>query len=137
MLPDDYLFFAHLLLLRAYALECDTVNLQKEYIRCLELKTDHHIGWICLKFIEYRYELQSDLDILESSFKECSKERMNSWDMWRALFILVQGLISIWSQDIISAEQFFAQACSLAGAESSLLLCHGICLLIDGIFFFL
>lgn len=125
MLPDDYLFFAHLLLLRAYALECDTVNLRKEYIRCLELKTDHHIGWICLKFIEYRYELQSDLDILESSFKECSKERMNSWNMWRALFILVQGLISIWSQDIISAEQFFAQACSLAGAESSLLLCHG------------
>lgn len=121
MLPDGYLFFAHLLLCRAYASEGDAVNLQREYIRCLELKTDCNIGWLCLKFMESRY----GLDTLELSFKECTKEQKNSSNMWMALFNLVQGLMSIWSQDISSAEGFLSQACSLAGAESTLLLCHG------------
>ncbi|XP_068305808.1 tetratricopeptide repeat protein SKI3 [Pyrus communis] len=125
MLPDGYLFFAHLLLLRAYASEGNMVNLQKEYIRCLQLKTDLHIGWICLKLMESRYEVQTDLDMLELSFRECPTESMNSRNMWGAIFSLVKGLICIWNQDIVSAEEFLAQACSLAGAECSLLLCHG------------
>lgn len=134
MLPDGYLFFAHLLLLRAYASEGNIVNLQKEYIRCLQLKTDLHIGWICLKLMESRYEVQTDLDMLELSFRECPTELMNSRNMWGAIFSLVKGLICIWNQDIVSAEEFLAQACSLAGAECSLLLCHGMCPLVDGIF---
>lgn len=125
MLPDAYLFFAHLLLCRAYASEGDAVNLQREYIRCLELRTDCHIGWLCLKFMESRYGLETGLDTLELSFKEFTKEQKNSSNMWMALFNLVQGLMSIWSKDTYSAEGFLSQACSLAGAESTLLLCHG------------
>ncbi|GLT70885.1 hypothetical protein SLA2020_429380 [Shorea laevis] len=125
LLPDDYLFFSHLQLCRAYAAESDSSNLQKEYIRCLELKTDYHIGWICLKFIELRYNVQNDENILELSFKESSKERNYSWNMWMAVFNLVWGLISLWNEDFLSAEEFLTQACSLAGAESCLFLCHG------------
>lgn len=129
LLPDDYLFFSHLQLCRAYAAESDSSNLQKEYIRCLELKTDYHIGWICLKFIELRYNVQNDANILELSLKESSKERNYSWNMWMAVFNLVWGLISLRNEDFLSAEEFLAQACSLAGAESCLFLCHGIYLL--------
>lgn len=125
LLPDAYLFFSHLQLCRAYAVEGDIINLQKEYVRCLELKTDYHIGWICLKFVESQYPVQTDLNILDLCFKECSTERDYSWNMWMAIFNLVFGLISIWNQDFLSAEEFLAQACSLAGAESSLFLCHG------------
>lgn len=125
LLPDDYLFFSHLQLCRAYAAESDSLNIQKEYIRCLELKTDYHIGWICLKFIELRYNVQNDENILELSFKESSKERNYSWNMWMAVFNLVWGLISLWNEDFLSAEEFLTQACSLAGAESCLFLCHG------------
>ncbi|XP_050376108.1 tetratricopeptide repeat protein SKI3 [Argentina anserina] len=124
MLPDAYLFFAHLLLCRAYASDNDAVNVNREYRRCLELRTDYNIGWLCLKFIESRYELKSGLDSLELSFKECS-EWINSSNMWMALYNLVQGLMSISSQDVSSAEVFLSQACSLAGPESTLLLCHG------------
>lgn len=126
LLPDAYLFFSHLQLCRAYAVEGDIINLQKEYIRCLELKTDYHIGWICLKFVESQYHVQTDLNILDLCFKECSTERDYSWNMWMAIFNLVFGLISIWNRDFLSAEEFLAQACSLAGVESCLFLCHGI-----------
>ncbi|KAK4600400.1 hypothetical protein RGQ29_010162 [Quercus rubra] len=125
LLPDAYLFFSHLQLCRAYAVEGDIINLQKEYIRCLELKTDYHIGWICLKFVESQYHVQTDLNILDLCFKECSTERDYSWNMWMAIFNLVFGLISIWNRDFLSAEEFLAQACSLAGVESCLFLCHG------------
>ncbi|KAL6176261.1 hypothetical protein ACLB2K_052896 [Fragaria x ananassa] len=124
-LPDAYLFFARLLLCRAYASADDVANLNREYIRCLELRTEHIIGWLCLKFIESRYELKTGLDTLDLSFKECSNEWKNSSNMWMALFNLVQGLMSISSHDISSAEGFLSQACSLAGPESTLLLCHG------------
>lgn len=135
LLPDRYLFFGHLLLCRAYAAQGNFMNLQEEYVRCLELKTDYYIGWICLKVMETQYEVPSDMNVLELSLKECSKERKKSWDMWMAVFSWLMGLISIWNQDFLSAEEFLAQACSLAGAESCLFLCHGIYQLIN--FFFL
>ncbi|XP_048331542.1 tetratricopeptide repeat protein SKI3 isoform X2 [Ziziphus jujuba] len=125
MLPNVYLFFAHLLLCRAYAVEDDIMNLQKEYIRCLELKTNCQIGWICLKFIESRYKVQTETNILELSLKECSLERKNSQDMWMGVFYLAQSLICIQNQDFLSAEEFLAQACLLASPESCLQLCHG------------
>lgn len=125
LLPDAYLFFSHLQLCRAYAAEGDIRNLQKEYTRCLELKTDFQIGWICLKFMESRYDIETDLNILELSFRDSSKERNHSWNMWMAIFNMVWGLISIWNRDFLSAEEFLAQACSLAGTESCFLFCHG------------
>lgn len=132
LLPDTYLFFSHLQLCRAHAAEGDIINLQKEYIKCLELKTDYHIGWMCLKFMESQYDVQTDSNILELSFKESSKERNSSWSMWMAIFNLAWGLISMWNQDFLSAEEFLAQACSLAGSESCLFLCHGMYLFLSG-----
>lgn len=120
------LFFAHLLLCRAYAAEDDIISLNKEYRRCLELRTDSHIGWICLKFIESRYNLQDDYTIIPLNFEYCSKDIKLSWHMWIALFNMVQGLIANWAGDLVSAEESFSQACSLADGESCLFLCHGI-----------
>lgn len=125
LLPDGYLFFAHLLLCRAYAAKENFVSLHEEFKRCLELKTDYHIGWICLKYIESRYKLQTDASSLELGFEECSKDIKYTWHMWMAVFNLVQGLMAIWSQDFLRAEEFLAQACSFASAESCLFLCHG------------
>ncbi|KAG5542662.1 hypothetical protein RHGRI_015710 [Rhododendron griersonianum] len=125
LLPNHYLFFAHLQLCRAYAAEDNLSNLHEEYTRCLELKTDCPIGWICLKLIESQYELQADSNLLEMCFESCSKEIKNSENMWMAIFSLVQGLIAVWTNDFICAEELLAQACSLGGAESCLFLCHG------------
>lgn len=123
-LPDYYLFFAHLQLCRAYAVKDDLENLQKEYITCMELKTDVCIGWLCLKFMECLYELQYHLRISELNFVECSKERKNR--RWIALFNLQQGLISIQNQDFLRAEEFVSHACSLSESESCIYFCHGI-----------
>ncbi|KAH6780547.1 Tetratricopeptide repeat superfamily protein [Perilla frutescens var. hirtella] len=122
---SSHLFFAHLLLCRAYAAEDDIISLSNEYRDCLELGTNYHIGWICLKFIESRYGLQYDSAILPLKFEDCSKDIKISWNMWTALFNLVQGLISISSGDFDAAEEFFAQACSAADGESCFFLCHG------------
>ncbi|KAL6996045.1 hypothetical protein U1Q18_006180 [Sarracenia purpurea var. burkii] len=125
LIPDNYLFFAHLQLCRAYAADNKFPSLHDEYMRCLEFKTDCPIGWICLKFIESQYELQTDLNILQLCHENCSKEIKNSLSMWKAVFNLVQSLIAIWTKDFLYAEELLAQACSLAGAESCLFLCHG------------
>lgn len=122
---SSYLFFAHLLLCRAYAAEDDIASLSKEYRYCLELGTDSHIGWIFLKFIESRYGLQEDSTIIPLKFEDCSKDIKISWNMWTALFSLVQGLISIWFGDFVAAEEFFVQAFSAADGQSCFFLCHG------------
>ncbi|KAM3236778.1 tetratricopeptide repeat protein SKI3 isoform X1 [Capsicum annuum] len=124
-LSDNYLFFAHLLLCRAYAVENNYVGLHEEYVRCLEVKTDYHIGWICLKFLESRYKLHSDSSSLALAFQECSKEIKTSWNMWIAIYNLVQGLTAVWNGEFIGAEESLAQACSLASGESCLFLSHG------------
>lgn len=126
-LHSSHLFFAHLLLCRAYAAEDDLVNLSKEYRYCLELGTNSHIGWICLKFIESRYGLEDDPTILPLKLENCSKDLKTSWNMWTALFDLVQGLVSTWFGDFVAAEEFFAQACCVADGESCFFLCHGTC----------
>ncbi|KAI8015612.1 Tetratricopeptide repeat protein SKI3 [Camellia lanceoleosa] len=126
LLSDNYLFFAHLQLCRAYAAEGKLSSLHEEYIRCLELKTDYPIGWICLKFIESQYGLQTELNLLELCFENCSKEIKSSLNVWMAVFSLAQGLIAIWTKDFLHAEELLARPCSLAGAESCLFFCHGV-----------
>ncbi|KAL5182245.1 Tetratricopeptide repeat protein SKI3 [Glycine soja] len=127
VLPDDYLFFAHLLLCRVYAMKGDHLSFQKEYIRCLELKTDYHIGWICLKLMECQYELQIDSNTIDLNFEECVKRSGKLCNMWMAVYNLVRGMISLQKRDLVSAEDFMAQACSLAGAICMELVrqCHG------------
>ncbi|PSR99466.1 Tetratricopeptide repeat protein, partial [Actinidia chinensis var. chinensis] len=124
-IPDNYLFFAHLQLCRAYAAEDKVSSLHEEYIRCLELRTDCPIGWICLKIIECQYELQTDSNLLQLCLENCSKEIKNSKNMWMAVFSLVHSLIAIWTKDFLCAEELLAQACLLAGTDSCLFLCHG------------
>ncbi|CAA0808618.1 Tetratricopeptide repeat protein SKI3 [Striga hermonthica] len=122
---NSSLFFAHLLQCRAYAAKGDIVSLSKEYKQCMDLGTDSHIGWICLKFIESIYSLQDDLTIIPLRFEDCSKDIELSWNIWMALFDMVQGLIAVWARDFVAAEGFFAQACSMADSENCLFLCHG------------
>ncbi|PWA55302.1 tetratricopeptide repeat (TPR)-like superfamily protein [Artemisia annua] len=123
--PDGYLFFAHLLLCRAYAADDNRACLSEEYTRCLNLGTDHHIGLICLKYIESQYGLETNDNTIELKFEECSKDIKYSWNVWTAILKLVQGLIAVWNHDFIGAEELFAQACSLNDSESCLHLCHG------------
>ncbi|XP_029125489.1 tetratricopeptide repeat protein SKI3 isoform X1 [Cajanus cajan] len=124
-LPDNYLFFAHLLLCRVYAMIGDHLSFQKEYISCMDLKTDYHIGWICLKLMECHYELEIDSNAIDLNFEECVKTSGKLWNMWMAVYNLVRGMISLQKRDLVSAEEFIAQACSLEGFESCLFLCHG------------
>ncbi|KAK7366458.1 hypothetical protein VNO80_08448 [Phaseolus coccineus] len=126
VLPDDYLFFAHLLLCRVYAMKGDHPSFQKEYMWCLELKTDYHIGWICLKLMECRYELQIDSNAIDLNFEECVKRNGKLCDMWMAAYNLVRGMVSFQKRDLFSAEEFMKQACSLVGFESCLFLCHSV-----------
>lgn len=125
VLPDDYLFFAHLLLCRVYAMKGDSLSCKNEYARCLDHRTDCHIGWICLKLMECHYELQINSNVIDLYFGECVKKGGYSWNMWMAVFNLVRGMVSLQNRDIVSAEEFMGQACSLAGFESCLFLCHG------------
>lgn len=125
LLPDGHLFYAHLLLCRAYAALDNFVNLREEYMRCLELKTKCPIGWICLKIFDCQYKLGTDGAVLAVGFEECSRGVKNSWNMWMAVYDLVQGLIAIQTKDFLGAEEFLAQACSLAGDENCLFFCHG------------
>lgn len=126
LLPDNYQFFGHLLLCRAYAAQGNFKNCKEEYDRCLELKTDFHVGWICLKLMESQYELQTVSNVVELAFKEGLEGRNSSWNMWMAVYSLVMGMVCIWNQDFLSAEEFLGQACSLANDESCIFLCHGV-----------
>ncbi|XP_068467827.1 tetratricopeptide repeat protein SKI3 isoform X3 [Phaseolus vulgaris] len=126
VLPDDYLFFAHLLLCRVYAMKGDHPSFQKEYMWCLELKTDYHIGWICLKLMECRYELQIDSNAIDLNFEECVKRSGKLCDMWMAAYNLVRGMVSFQKRDLFSAEEFMKQACSSVRFESCLFLCHSV-----------
>ncbi|XP_076922571.1 tetratricopeptide repeat protein SKI3-like [Bidens hawaiensis] len=124
--PDGYLFFAHLLLCRAYAVENNRARLLEEYTRCLNLKTDYHIGLIGLKYIECYYGLEeANAGVIELKFEECSKDIKYSWNVWMAVLKLVQGLVAVRNRNFVGAEESFAQACSLNGSESCLFLCHG------------
>ncbi|KAK7376053.1 hypothetical protein VNO78_34903 [Psophocarpus tetragonolobus] len=125
VLPDDYLFFAHLLLCRVYAMKDDRISFQKEYTRCLELKTDYHIGWICLKLMECQYELQIDSNAIDTNFEECVKKGGKLCYTWMGVYNLVRGIVALQKRDLVSAEEFMAQACSLAGFDSCHFLCHG------------
>ncbi|XP_042507077.1 tetratricopeptide repeat protein SKI3 [Macadamia integrifolia] len=124
-LPGEILFFAHLLLCRAYAVQEDLSRLQGEYLKCLQLKTDIQIGWVCLKLLVSRYKLQIDSNTIDLNFEECFRERKSTSNMWMAVFDLVRGQIFIRNQDYHSAQETFAHACSLARADSCVLLCHG------------
>lgn len=124
LLPDNYLFFTYLQLCRIYAAQGDYPNLHEKFMRCLELKTDYPIAWVCLKFVESQYKLQTDLNLSQLCFNNCSKEMKNSLHMWVGVFSLVQGLAS-WTKDSLLAEKLLAQACSLPGTESCFFACHG------------
>lgn len=137
LLPDNYQFFGHLLLCRAYAAQGNFKNCKEEYDRCLELKTDFHVGWICLKLMESQYELQTVSNVVELAFKEGLEGRNSSWNMWMAVYSLVMGMVCIWNQDFLSAEEFLGQACSLANDESCIFLCHGIHLLMVSLYSFI
>ncbi|XP_026404471.1 tetratricopeptide repeat protein SKI3-like [Papaver somniferum] len=125
-LPDSTRFFAHLVLCRAYAALEDFPKSQKEYMKCLELKTEHPVGLISLKLLESRFNLHIDTSTVNLKFEECLKEIGSSRNMWMAVFQLVLGQSYIWDQDLLHAEEALAQGCSLVDTDSCLFLCHGV-----------
>ncbi|KAL8152081.1 hypothetical protein V2J09_021889 [Rumex salicifolius] len=123
-LPGSCIFFAHLQLCRAHAVENNYANLEEDYYRCLKLQTCYPIGWICLKFIISVSSLDNDPNVLDGWISECL-ENDPGRDMWMAVYNLVCGLTSFWTGDYQHAEESIAKACSLADTESCLFLCHG------------
>ncbi|GAB4861706.1 hypothetical protein Ancab_036959 [Ancistrocladus abbreviatus] len=129
LLPDSHMFFAHLQLCRVHAAADNYINLKEEYMRCLNLQTDYPVGWMCLKFIESRYDLQDEVNSFYEGFRGCVNGSEGSQNMWMAVYNLLLGLISAWAEDLVNAEELTGKACSLVGTESCLFLCHGaICL---------
>ncbi|RWV82355.1 hypothetical protein BHE74_00052081, partial [Ensete ventricosum] len=125
LLPTNSdLFFAHLQLCRAYAVQEDYSNLRNEYTKCLQMKTVHPICWILLKYFESRYSLQNNLDIIHTNFQACAARKGSSSTNWSANFELVCAQCYLWDQDYFLAEQALAHAC-VANMDSCLLLCHG------------
>lgn len=125
LLSDAYTFFAHLQLCRVHAAEDDHTSLNEEFTQCLKLRTDYPIGWINLKIIETRHRSQSGSTLSDLGFRESIKESNESKNSWLAVYSLFCGLISQWGQDFLHAEEFIADACSLATTESCFFLCHG------------
>ncbi|KAF9626718.1 hypothetical protein IFM89_038892 [Coptis chinensis] len=124
VIPDNDLFFVHLLLCRAYGAQGDLFKLQEEYTKCLRLKTGYPIGWICLKFLESRYRLQIDSNILDSNFKECLEGKSSS-NFWIGIIELVRCQSLIWNERFLEAQEAIVNGCSLAGSESCLYLYYG------------
>lgn len=123
----DGRFFAHLQLCRAYVILGDLQNARGEYVKCLQQETRHEIGWILLKHLESRHRLRSGEEDggIDLNFAACLKGNEQSQQMWAAVFDLVRAQSFVWDEDFLLAEQTLARACSLMGAESCLLLCHG------------
>ncbi|XP_068652735.1 tetratricopeptide repeat protein SKI3 [Aristolochia californica] len=128
-LPSCDLFFAHLQLCRAYALQEDFSKLKEEYIECVQLGTDKQCGWISLKYIECRYKVQNNENPINLRFERCLQDEGTTSKKWMAIYDLVCAQSFLWDQNFLQAERVLAHACSLGVAESCLLLLHGlICL---------
>uniref|UniRef100_A0A7N0T3Q5 Tetratricopeptide repeat protein SKI3 n=1 Tax=Kalanchoe fedtschenkoi TaxID=63787 RepID=A0A7N0T3Q5_KALFE len=129
MLPDGYLFFAHLMLCRIYHVREDSLNLEQELVKCLQLKTHCHIGWICFFLIENGKQSGTRFDRLGLCQEECFKRNGSSGNIWMSVYNFVLGLLSLRKQNILCAREFLAKSCSLAEGDSCIFLCHGaICL---------
>lgn len=126
VLPKGYLFFAHLLLCRVYAVKRDMGKFERTFRECLDLGTHFHISWIALKLMQSVYEVKIDSSAIALNFDGCLVRAENSHIMWIAVFNLIQGLIFLNNHDFVSAEECLAGACSLMGSESCFLLCRGI-----------
>ncbi|KAL9238058.1 hypothetical protein vseg_012534 [Gypsophila vaccaria] len=125
-LPDACIFSAHLQLCRAHAAEDNYTSLSEEFLQCLKLKSHHPIGWISLKIIESQYRPQNGLATSDSGFRDGIVDSNGSWNTWLAVYNFICGLISQQAQDFQRAEEFLAEACSLAASESCFFLCHGV-----------
>ncbi|KAM0941484.1 putative tetratricopeptide-like helical domain superfamily [Dioscorea sansibarensis] len=119
------LFFAHLQLCRAYAAQDDLPSVRNEYTRCLQLKTANLIGWISLKYLESRYKLQENSSAVDINFESCIALKMNSKDIWGAIFNLVCAQGFVHDQDLFHAEGTLMRVCAEENADSCLLLFHG------------
>ncbi|KAJ0987147.1 hypothetical protein J5N97_005503 [Dioscorea zingiberensis] len=119
------LFFAHLQLCRAYATQDDLPNIRNEYMNCLQLKTENMIGWISLKYLESRYNLQESSSMIDINFQSCLTAKMSSKNIWRVVFNLVCVQCFIHDQDLFHAEDTLMRVCSEENADSCLLLFHG------------
>ncbi|KAL5704155.1 hypothetical protein ACHQM5_022625 [Ranunculus cassubicifolius] len=93
LLPDNEVFFSHLLLCRAYGAQGDFSKVRQEYKKCLDLETDYPTGWICLKSLEHMYGLKEDVLLLASKFEEClgTRSRRGCRNVWMCTFELVGG----------------------------------------------
>ncbi|XP_073008448.1 tetratricopeptide repeat protein SKI3 isoform X1 [Typha latifolia] len=123
--PDSDPLFAHLQLCRAYGMQENFSDLDKEYMKCLRINATNEIGWIILKYIESRYRLEKGSNIIEKNLQTCIKQKGSSSSFWVALFNLACAQCFIWDLDYLSAEQAMTRACAEFDADTCLLLCHG------------
>ncbi|GAB4861704.1 hypothetical protein Ancab_036957 [Ancistrocladus abbreviatus] len=104
LLLDGYMFFAHLQLCRVHPATDNYINSKEEYMRCLNLQTNYPVGWMCLKFIESRYDLQDEVNSFYEGFRGDVNGSEGSQNMWMAVYNLLLGLIFAWAQDLVHVE---------------------------------
>jgi superkiller protein 3 len=132
--PSVDAFFAHLQLCRAYATQGDLSNSRKEYMKCLQNRTNTEIGWVMLKQLESLCSLNPGSDEIEINLKECIERKGSNPSKWASLFNLACAQSSMRAEDFASAEKALAQACAEKDADSCILFLNGKFCLLDSSF---
>ncbi|CAM0956281.1 unnamed protein product [Alopecurus aequalis] len=124
-LPSADAFFAHLQLCRAYVVQGDLSNSRKEYMKCLQNRTNTEIGWVMLKQLESLCSLSCGSDEIEINLKECVERKGSNQSKWTSLFNLACAQSSMRDEDFASAEKALTQACAEKDADSCILFLNG------------
>lgn len=123
--PSADTFFAHLQLVRAYVVQGDLSNSRKEYMKCLQNRTNTEIGWVMLKQLEYLCSANRGSDEIEINLKECVERNGSNPSKWAALFSLACAQCYMRDEDFASAEKALAQVCAEKDADSCILFLNG------------
>ncbi|VAH17868.1 unnamed protein product [Triticum turgidum subsp. durum] len=123
--PSVDTFFAHLQLCRAYVVQGDLSNSRKEYMKCLQNRTNTEVGWVMLKQLESLCSVNRGSDEIEINLKECIERNGSNPSKWPSLFNLACAQCFMRDEDFASAEKALAQACAEKDADSCILFLNG------------
>ncbi|KAM0878423.1 hypothetical protein ACQ4PT_034890 [Festuca glaucescens] len=98
---------------------------RKQYMKCLQNRTNTEIGWVMLKQLESRCSLNPGSDEIEINLKECIERKGSNPSKWVSLFNLACAQSSMRAEDFAIAEKALAQACAEKDADSCVLFLNG------------
>ncbi|KAM0878424.1 hypothetical protein ACQ4PT_034890 [Festuca glaucescens] len=108
-----------------YPKHISTILKRKQYMKCLQNRTNTEIGWVMLKQLESRCSLNPGSDEIEINLKECIERKGSNPSKWVSLFNLACAQSSMRAEDFAIAEKALAQACAEKDADSCVLFLNG------------